>query len=189
MNLIFLGPPGVGKGTQAKLLCEKYSILHLSTGDLLRSEIIEKTEIGNLAKSFIDKGELVTDDVLLQMMNNRLKKDDAQNGYLLDGFPRTIPQAHGLELIMKQIRHKIDSVISLIADEDELINRLVNRGLKSGRSDDSIEIIRNRQQIYWNQTSPLLNYYEDMNLLINVDGIGKISDINNEIVRIVNQYA
>ena len=189
MNLIFLGPPGVGKGTQAKLLCEKYSILHLSTGDLLRSEIIEKTEIGNLAKSFIDKGELVTDDVLLQMMNNRLKKDDAQNGYLLDGFPRTIPQAHGLELIIKQIRHKIDSVISLIADEDELINRLVNRGLKSGRSDDSIKIIRNRQQIYWNQTSPLLNYYEDMNLLINVDGIGKISDINNEIVRIVNQYA
>ena len=189
MNLIFLGPPGVGKGTQAKLLCEKYSILHLSTGDLLRSEIIEKTEIGNLAKSFIDKGELVTDDILLQIMNNRLKKDDAQNGYLLDGFPRTIPQAHGLELIMKQIRHKIDSVISLIADEDELINRLVNRGLESGRSDDSIEIIRNRQQIYWNQTSPLLNYYEDMNLLINVDGIGKISDINNEIVRIVNQYA
>ena len=189
MNLIFLGPPGVGKGTQAKLLCEKYSILHLSTGDLLRSEIIEKTEIGNLAKSFIDKGELVTDNVLLKMMNNRLKKDDAQNGYLLDGFPRTIPQAHGLELIIKQIRHKIDSVISLIADEDELINRLVNRGLKSGRSDDSIEIIRNRQQIYWNQTSPLLNYYEDMNLLINVDGIGKISDINNEIVRIVNQYA
>ena len=90
---------------------------------------------------------------------------------------------------MKQIGHKIDSVISLIADEDELINRLVNRGLKSGRSDDSIEIIRNRQQIYWNQTSPLLNYYEDMKLLINVDGIGKISDINNEIVRIVNQYA
>ena len=189
MNLIFLGPPGVGKGTQAKLLCEKYSILHLSTGDLLRSEIIEKTEIGNLAKSFIDKGELATDDVLLKMMNNRLKKDDAQNGYLLDGFPRTIPQAHGLELTIKQIGHKIDSVISLIADEDELINRLVNRGLKSGRSDDSIKIIRNRQQIYWNQTSPLLNYYEDMNLLINVDGIGKISDINNEIVRIVNQYA
>ena len=90
---------------------------------------------------------------------------------------------------MKQIGHKIDSVISLIADEDELINRLVNRGLKSGRSDDSIEIIRNRQQIYWNQTSPLLNYYEAMNLLINVDGIGKISDINNEIVKIVNQYA
>ena len=105
MNLIFLGPPGVGKGTQAKLLCEKYSILHLSTGDLLRSEIIEKTEIGNLAKSFIDKGELVPDETLLQMMNNRLNQDDAQNGYLLDGFPRTIEQAKGLDLIMKKIDH------------------------------------------------------------------------------------
>ncbi len=189
MNLIFLGPPGAGKGTQAKLLCDKYGILHLSTGDILRLEISEKTEIGNLAKSFIDRGELVPDDTLLTVINNRLNQGDAQNGYLLDGFPRTIAQAKGLNFILKQIGHKIDSVISLSADEDELVNRLVNRGLSSGRSDDSIEIIRNRQQIYWNQTSQLLNYYADMNLLINVNGVGEVNDINNEIVKIVNQYA
>ena len=189
MNLIFLGPPGAGKGTQAKLLCDKYGILHLSTGDILRLEISEKTEIGNIAKSFIDRGELVPDDTLLTVMNNRLNQGAAQNGYLLDGFPRTIAQAKGLNLILKQIGHKIDSVISLYADEDELVNRLVNRGLSSGRSDDSIEIIRNRQQIYWNQTSQLLNYYEDRNLLINVNGVGEVNDINNEIVKIVNQYA
>ena len=189
MNLIFLGPPGVGKGTQAKLLCDKYGILHLSTGDILRLEISEKTEIGNLAKSFINKGELVPDDTLLIMMNNHLNQDDAKNGYLLDGFPRTIEQAKGLNLILKEIGHKIDSVISLSGDEDELVTRLVNRGLSSGRSDDSIEIIRNRQQIYWNQTSPLLNYYEEMNLLKNVNGVGAINDINNEIIKIVDQYA
>ena len=101
MNLIFLGPPGVGKGTQAKILCDKYGILHLSTGDILRLEISGKTEIGNLAKSFINRGELVPDDNLLIMMNNRLNQDDAKNGYLLDGFPRTIAQAKGLNLILK----------------------------------------------------------------------------------------
>ena len=108
---------------------------------------------------------------------------------MLDGFPRTIEQAKGLNLILKELGHKIDSVISLSGDEDELVTRLVNRGLRSGRSDDSIEIIRNRQQIYWSQTSPLLNYYEEINLLKNVNGVGAINDINNEIIKIVDQYA
>ena len=189
MNLIFLGPPGVGKGTQAKLLCDKYGILHLSTGDILRLEISEKTEIGNFAKKFIDKGELVPDDTLLKMMKDRLCLDDTQNGYLLDGFPRTIEQAKGLNLIMEKINHKIDSVISLFANEDELVNRLIKRGLTSGRSDESINIIRNRQQIYLKQTSPLLNYYEEIDLLIKINGVGDLSDINDEIVKTVDQYA
>ena len=189
MNLIFLGPPGVGKGTQAKLLCDKYGILHLSTGDILRLEISKKTEIGNFAKIFIDKGELVPDDTLLKMMKERLCLHDTKTGYLLDGFPRTIEQAKGLNLIMKKINHKIDSVISLFANEDELVNRLIKRGLTSGRSDESIDIIRNRQQIYLNQTSPLLNYYEEIGLLIKINGVGEISDINDEIVKIVDQYA
>ena len=189
MNLIFLGPPGVGKGTQATLISNKYNILHLSTGDILRLEISKKTEIGNFAKSFIDRGELVPDGTLLKMMNNRLKQDDAQYGYLLDGFPRTIEQAKGLDLILKKIDHKIECMISLSADENELVSRLIKRGLTSGRSDESIDIIRRRQQIYLNQTSPLLNYYEDKDLLMNVNGFGEINDINNEIMKIVNQYA
>tara|TARA_Y100000590_G_scaffold6619_1_gene8593 strand:- start:118 stop:687 length:570 start_codon:yes stop_codon:yes gene_type:complete len=189
MNLIFLGPPGVGKGTQAKLLCNRYDILHLSTGDILRLEISKKTEIGNFAKSFIDRGELVPDGTLLKMMNNRLNQDDAQNGYLLDGFPRTLDQAEGLDLILRKIDHKIQCVISLSADEDELVSRLVKRGLTSERSDESIEIIRHRQQIYWKQTSPLLNFYENIDLLMNVNGVGKINDINDQIIKIVNQYA
>ena len=189
MNLIFLGPPGVGKGTQAKLLCDRYGILHLSTGDILRLEISKKTEIGNFAKIFIDKGELVPDDTLLKMMKERLCLHDTKNGYLLDGFPRTIEQAKELSLIMKKINHKIDSVISLFANEDELVNRLIKRGLTSGRSDESIDIIRNRQQIYLDQTSPLLNYYEEIGLLIKINGVGEISDINDEIVKIVDQYA
>jgi adenylate kinase len=189
MNLIFLGPPGVGKGTQAKLLCNKYGILHLSTGDILRLEISKKTTIGNFAKEFIDKGELVPDDTLLKMMKDRLCLDDAQNGYLLDGFPRTIEQAKGLNLILKKIGHKIDSVISLYANEDELVNRLIKRGLTSGRSDESIEIIKNRLEIYLKQTSPLLNYYQDVGLLIKINGVGEINNINDEIIKIVNQYA
>ena len=189
MNLIFLGPPGVGKGTQAKLLCNKYGILHLSTGDILRLEISKKTTIGNFAKEFIDKGELVPDDTLLKMMKDRLCLDDAQNGYLLDGFPRTIEQAKGLNLILKKIRHKIDSVISLYANEDELVNRLIKRGLTSGRSDESIEIIKNRQKIYLDQTSPLLSYYHNVGLLIKINGVGEIKDINDQIIKIVNQYA
>jgi len=189
MNLIFLGPPGVGKGTQAKYICEKYNILHLSTGDILRFEIDEETETGTIAKKYIDNGELVPDKILLTMMNSRLKKEDSKNGYLLDGFPRTIPQADGLDKIMKNINHKLDIVISLTAKEDELINRLINRGLDLGRSDDSPEIIRNRQKIYWKQTSPLLLYYKNNNFLKSVNGIGTISDITQKIINILDQYA
>ena len=185
MHLIFLGPPGVGKGTQAKRVCNYYNIIHLSTGEILRAEMVVESEIGQKAKSYIDNGKLVPDEVLLDIMDNRLKKDDAQKGYLLDGFPRTTPQAEGLDGIMKNICHALDGAISLTADEDELVQRLVNRGLESGRSDDTPEVIRERQKVYWNQTAPLLEFYQQKNLLKVVNGLGDIPKITERILDVL----
>ncbi|MFC1566192.1 adenylate kinase family protein, partial [Candidatus Neomarinimicrobiota bacterium] len=124
MRIILMGPPGVGKGTQATNIVEKFGILHLSTGDILRAEVGSNTELGKKAQEFMDVGKLVPDELLLNMMENRLQQSDCNKGYLLDGFPRTIPQAEGLESILNKINHKIDYVISLTANENELVNRL-----------------------------------------------------------------
>jgi len=186
MHLIFLGPPGVGKGTQAKKVCEHYKIIHLSTGEILRKEISDKSEVGNQAKTYIDNGNLVPDNVILRIIENRLKANDAQYGYLLDGFPRTINQAEGLQKIMLQLKHKINSVISLTANEEELILRLINRGKDSGRSDESPEIIRHRQKVYWRQTAPLLEYYNEKKVLKKVDGLGNITDITKRILETID---
>ena len=185
MRIILMGPPGVGKGTQAKNIIEKFGILHLSTGDILRVEVGGNTELGRKAKEFMDAGKLVPDELLLNMMENRLQKKDCDNGYLLDGFPRTIPQANGLELILRKINQKIDYAISLTADETELVNRLVLRGKESGRSDDTEEVIRERQQVYWELTAPLLDFYRDRKLLREVDGLGTISEITNRILKVL----
>ena len=186
MHLIFLGPPGVGKGTQAKKVCEHYKIIHLSTGEILRKEISDKSEVGNQAKTYIDNGNLVPDNVILRIIENRLKAKDAQYGYLLDGFPRTINQAEGLQKIMLQLKHKINSVISLTANEEELILRLIKRGKDSGRSDESPEIIRHRQKVYWRQTAPLLEYYNEKKVLKKVDGLGNITDITKRILETID---
>jgi adenylate kinase len=180
-----MGPPGVGKGTQAKNIVNKFGIIHLSTGDILRAEVGGNTELGRRAKEFMDAGKLVPDELLLNMMENRLQQNDCNKGYLLDGFPRTIPQADGLELILKKINHKIDYVISLTADETELVNRLVLRGKESGRSDDTEEVIRERQQVYWKLTAPLLDFYRERNLLEEVNGLGTISEITNRILKVL----
>ena len=186
MHLIFLGPPGVGKGTQANKVCEHYKIIHLSTGEILRKEISDKSEVGNQAKTYIDNGNLVPDNVILRIIENRLKANDAQHGYLLDGFPRTINQAEGLQKIMLQLKHKINSVISLTANEEELILRLIKRGKDSGRSDESPEIIRHRQKVYWRQTAPLLEYYNEKKVLKKVDGLGNITDITKRILETID---
>ena len=185
MRVILMGPPGVGKGTQAKNVVEKYGIVHLSTGDILRAEVGGNTTLGKKAKEYMDAGQLVPDELLLNMMENRLQQEDCKQGYLLDGFPRTIPQAEGLELILNKIHHKIDCAISLTADETELVNRLVLRGKESGRSDDTEEVIRERQQVYWKLTAPLLEFYRDKNLLIEVNGLGAISEITERILKVM----
>jgi len=183
MRFILLGPPGVGKGTQAKHLKEYFNIIHLSTGDILRGEIESQSSIGKKAQTFMDAGKLVPDNILLKMMEHRLGRKDCSPGYLLDGFPRTIPQAEGLDQILELIRHQLNAVISITADEDELVNRLVLRGIDSGRSDDTPEVIQRRQTIYWKQTAPLLEYYKKRGLVKTVNGIGAIPEITEKIIK------
>ncbi|MBU0529397.1 adenylate kinase [bacterium] len=185
MRIILMGPPGVGKGTQAKNIVDKFNIIHLSTGDILRAEVDGETKLGKKAKKFMDAGKLVPDELLLNMMENRLQQEDCKKGYLLDGFPRTIPQAEGLESILNKINQTIDYVISLTADETELVNRLVLRGKESGRSDDTEEVIRKRQQVYWRLTSPLSDFYRERKLLHEVDGLGTIPEITNRILKVL----
>ena len=154
--------------------------------DRLRTEINNRSDIGKTAKSFIDQGALVSDEVLLNIIDSRLSDSNVQNGYLLDGFPRTIPQAEGLNDILKNNRQNLDAVVSLTANENELIERLIKRGRDSGRSDDTPEIIKQRQEVYWKQTSPLINFYKDENLLKEIDGIGEINEIKNRILEVLN---
>tara|TARA_B100000965_G_C19579242_1_gene752768 strand:- start:249 stop:839 length:591 start_codon:yes stop_codon:yes gene_type:complete len=185
MKLLIMGPPGVGKGTQARIIKDKLRIAHISTGELLRQEIAEKTEVGIVAKKYIDQGKLVPDNFLFTIVNERLGRPDCIDGYILDGFPRTLNQANGLQKIMGAFDHSLDRALSLYADEDALVERLVKRGENSGRSDDTSHIIRNRQKIYWQQTAPLLEFYKERGLLDNVNGLGKIKEITERILTII----
>ncbi len=185
MKLLIMGPPGVGKGTQAKRINNELKIAHISTGALLRTEIRASTDVGIIAKKYIDQGKLVPDDFLLDIVRDRLKKTDCDNGYILDGFPRTLDQAIGLEAIMNDISQVLDMVISLTADENELVDRLVKRGVRSGRSDDTSDVIHKRQKIYWEQTAPLLDFYMARGLLKNINGFGEIEEITHRILKII----
>jgi len=185
MKLLIMGPPGVGKGTQANRIKSKLNIAHLSTGDILRAEIEKRTVTGVQAKLYMDAGKLVPDQVLLDIIQNRIKNPDCDGGYLLDGFPRTLPQAVGLEKIMKSTKHALECAISLTADKDELLDRLIKRGEESGRSDDTPDVIRNRQKIYWEQTAPLLDFYHDKGILKEVDGLGEIPEITKRILDVL----
>jgi len=185
MKLLIMGPPGVGKGTQADRIKDELNIVHLSTGVILRAEVEAESKVGIDAKSYMDKGLLVPDSILIEIVKERISKPDCQNGYLLDGFPRTLPQAKGLDDMMKSIGHKLDCAISLTANEDELVARLLKRGQDSGRSDDTPEVIRNRQKIYWEQTAPLLDFYREKDILKDVNGLGEIADITERILNIL----
>ena len=186
MRLIFLGPPGVGKGTQAKQICEYYKITHLSTGEIFRKEISNKSASGLESKTYVDNGNLIPDNLILGIIENRLKANDSQQGYLLDGFPRTMNQAEGFQKIIIKLKHQLNGVISLTANKEELIKRLIKRGKDSGRSDESPEIIRHRQKVYWKQTAPLLEYYNEKQILKNVDGLGNITEITKRILETID---
>ena len=174
-----MGPPGAGKGTQAKILSDKYNLVHLSTGDILRTEIANQTNIGLDAKNYMDQGLLVPDEVLLSMMENTLT-NLKESGIILDGFPRTIPQAEGLDAIFKKLGLNIDMVINISVDKEILINRLIKRAEDSGRSDDTKEVIVSRQNVYLELTAPLLEFYK--NEVINIDGDGTIEEVTKRVL-------
>ncbi|HTI12314.1 MAG TPA: adenylate kinase [Puia sp.] len=177
-NLILFGPPGSGKGTQSERLISKYGLKHLSTGDLLRSEIAGQTPLGLAAKSFMDKGQLVPDEVVIEMISSALDNNPQANGFLFDGFPRTNAQAEALDKLLTQKGTEIAVVLALEVSENELVKRLLNRGLTSGRSDDIDEnIIRTRYAEYQKKTSAVADYYKNYNKVIHIKGEGDVDEI------------
>ena len=177
-----MGPPGVGKGTQANIIKDTYNIPHLSTGEILRNEIEVKSDIGLIAKNYIDDGLLVPDNILLKIIENNISGANSNNGYILDGFPRNLQQVENLNDLINKLDHTIDIVISLTADEDELITRLIKRSEESGRSDDTADIISKRQKVYWKQTAPIIAYYKKTGILKEVNGLGTIQEITKRII-------
>jgi len=177
-NLILFGPPGSGKGTQSEKLIARYGLKHLSTGDLLRSEIAAQSPLGMAAKSIMDKGQLVPDEVVIGMISSALDENPEARGFLFDGFPRTVAQAEALDKLLKLKNGEIGVLLSLQVSEEELVKRLLNRGLTSGRSDDTDEsVIRKRYAEYIAKTSPVAEYYEQAGKVINIKGEGSVNDI------------
>tara|TARA_Y100001960_G_scaffold169466_1_gene177871 strand:+ start:104 stop:736 length:633 start_codon:yes stop_codon:yes gene_type:complete len=206
---MLLGPPGGGKGTQANLLINKFNIPQISTGDMLREHIKNKTELGNLAKEFMEKGELVPDSLILDMMEDKLSSNECKNGFILDGFPRTIPQAEGLDTILKKIDKVLDKVIVLDVNDNNIVERMGGRRvhLSSGRvyhikfnppknenldditnekltirNDDKEETVRNRLKVYHEMTKPLIEFYNTNNIILKIDGSKSIDSIHNNII-------
>jgi len=213
VNLVLLGAPGAGKGTQAKMLAGKYGILHISTGDILRENVSNNTELGKKVKEYMDKGELVPDTVLIDIIKDRLSKPDTDNGFLLDGYPRTIPQAEALDYIFGLLGKRLDVVIDIKVQDEELVARLAGRRMckcgasyhvkfnppkKNGicdvcdgelyqRDDDTESSVKTRLVAYYNQTHPLIDYYTDKGLLHTVSGTGDIKDIFGEITVVIDR--
>ena len=180
MNIILFGPPGCGKGTQAVNICESISVPHLSTGDMLRKAVASESEIGKQAKKIMEDGGLVSDEIVLSIVKERVANEDCNSGFVLDGFPRTVNQAEGLDLLLGKTK-KINFVLRIKVNEDDILKRLIERG----RSDDKPEIIKNRFKTYNSQTQPLIPFYEDKRILVNIDGMQKIEKVFEDIKKAI----
>ena len=176
-RLLIVGPPGAGKGTQAVRVAEELSIPAISTGDIFRANVSGQTELGVLAKSYMDKGEYVPDSVTNDMIRSRLAEADAQEGFLLDGYPRTLDQVEALDGMLAEADTSLDMVLLLVVETEEVIGRLVARGAEQGRSDDTEETIRHRLEVYADQTAPLIDVYEKRGLVRRVDGMASIDEV------------
>ena len=187
INIVLFGKPGAGKGTQAEFLKTKYNLVHLSTGDIFRFNIKNNSELGILAKSFMDHGELVPDDVTIKMLNAEIEKNQNVGGFLFDGFPRTIAQAEALDAFLMTQSEQVTVTIALDADDEILVQRLLERGKTSGRPDDQdVEKIRNRYLEYNQKTAPLTQYYKQQNKYIAVNGIGTVSEITERLSKVID---
>lgn len=183
LNIVLFGPPGAGKGTQADFIIEKFKLIHLSTGDLLRSQIAAETELGIEAKSYMDKGFLVPDSIVIGMIKSILRENQEANGYIFDGFPRTVEQAKALDELLNSNGTPVNGMFCLEVEKQELINRILNRGKSSGRSDDQdVSIIENRIQVYNEKTMPLKDYYQAMNKCRRINGMGTIDEIAQRLI-------
>jgi adenylate kinase len=176
-RLLIVGPPGAGKGTQAVRVAEGLSIPAISTGDIFRANVSGQTELGVLAKSYMDKGEYVPDSVTNDMVRSRLAEDDARDGFLLDGYPRTLDQVEALDGMLAELGTELDMVLLLVVEQEEVVGRLVARGAEQGRSDDTEETIRRRLEVYAEQTAPLIDVYEQRGLVRRVDGMASIDEV------------
>ena len=187
VNLILFGKPGSGKGTQAEFVKRKYDLVHISTGDLFRNNISNNTDLGLLAKSYMDKGDLVPDEVTIKMLEAEVNKHPNANGFIFDGFPRTTIQAEILDQFLSTLKLSISMTIALEVDENLLIDRLINRGKDSGRADDQDRSkIQNRFEEYNNKTYPLINYYKNQNKFYEVNGVGDINEISARIFNTID---
>lgn len=182
MNLIFLGPPGAGKGTQAKIFLDKTGIVQISTGDILRESVKAGTKLGLEAKGYMDSGALVPDSVVIGIIEERIQKPDCAKGFILDGFPRTIEQAEALDAILSTHKKSIDHVVSFDVPEEELVKRLLGRAEIEGRADDNIDSIKNRLKVFREKTQPLVDYYEKKGKLRHINGVGTTEEIAGRVV-------
>ncbi len=181
MRLIIMGPPGAGKGTQAKFIAQHFGIPAISTGDIFRANVSEGSELGVKAKRYMDAGEYVPDEVTNLMVRNRIDAPDAKPGFLLDGYPRTLAQVEELDGMIRHTGHQLDAVVVLTVDLDEVVGRLLQRAESEGRADDTAEVIRRRQEIYAEETAPLIEVYRARGMLVEVDGMGEVDVVTQRV--------
>lgn len=181
MRLLIMGPPGAGKGTQARFVAEHFDIPAISTGDIFRTNVSQGTPLGRQARQYMDAGEYVPDEVTNLMVRDRIAEPDAERGFLLDGYPRTLAQVQELDAMVEATGHRLDAVVVLTVDPEELVQRLLARARTEGRADDTEEVIRRRQEVYAEQTAPLIDVYRRRDLLVEVDGLGDVDEVTHRI--------
>jgi len=181
MRLILMGPPGAGKGTQARIVADHFGIPAISTGDIFRTNVSNGTPLGTKAQEYMDKGEYVPDEITNLMVRNRIDEPDAEPGFLLDGYPRTLSQVEELDGMIKHTGHALDASVVLTVDQDEIVARLLHRAQVEGRTDDTEDVVRRRQQVYGEQTEPLIEVYRRRGIVHEIDGMGEVEDVTKRI--------